>query len=798
MSDSTSAGKSREGSSEGDLIRRARAEAAALPRSASPPETGSVFAPLPPAGTFPGYEVIRVLSRGGQGVVYLALQQSTRRQVAIKVPREGSFARFDDLARFEREMETLAKLDHPNIVTILDRGTADGRHWFAMDFIAGPTLDLWVGESQRSREEVLDTFAKICRAVHAAHMQGIIHRDLKPANIRVDPSGEPHILDFGLAKSVSGEDDPFEMTQAGDFVGTPVWASPEQLARDPTKVDTRTDIYSLGLILYKLLTGRSPFAMARHRMELLEALRRAGPEPASSVSRDVDDELSTIVDKCLRAEQTERYQSVSELARDIAHYLANEPIEAKRDSRFYLLRKLISRHRAIASVAALAILLVAAAAVTATLQRNAARAAAARAEAAEAEARRSLAERDDVIDYLVVDLFESVDPTFGNRADFPVGAFLVNAAADATVRLGVDPRRLAFVLLVIGRSQHALGDLRAARSTLARSVETWRRLEDFPALADALSAYGRVLLELRELPGAAAAHEEARRLRIARYGTPSTPVAMSVGELAAVAFWEGRPDEAITLDQEAATMLAASGGLNDWRVVRSLHQLALRKSALGRHEEAARDLRDALERTTRLFGVESTQAATVEAALGSVLTRVSRDASAEGREHLRRSIAVESRLRAPDDYRVAHRRVLLAQSLFAQAEDQVAAEAELRNALEIFRMRLPAADFRTQNALSLLGRALILQGRLDEAEAVLGETLGLMASSPPTGARIRELHETRLWLGRALVADPTRRAEGATLMREAADELERLLGPEDRAVRRAREWIERETEGPPS
>jgi serine/threonine protein kinase len=160
--------------------------------------------PQPPL-SLPGYEVIREIHRGGQGVVYQALQHGTKRTVAIKVMREGPLATRRDKARFDREVEVLSQLNHPNIVTIHESGKAGGCFHYVMDYIDGEPLDAWMADGPRSIEETLRLFAKICDAVNAAHLRGVIHRDLKPSNIRIDGNGEPHILDFGLAKVESDE-----------------------------------------------------------------------------------------------------------------------------------------------------------------------------------------------------------------------------------------------------------------------------------------------------------------------------------------------------------------------------------------------------------------------------------------------------------------------------------------------------------------------------------------------------------------------------------------------------------------
>jgi predicted Ser/Thr protein kinase len=310
----------------------------------------------PPPDSFTGYRIVREIHRGGQGVVYQAIHASTHRKVAIKVMKEGLFAGPSDRARFDREVHLLGQLNHRNIVAIHDTGSAAGCFYFVMDYVAGQPLDVYVAGSERSIEETLELFAKICDAVNAAHLRGIIHRDLKPGNIRIDAEGEPHILDFGLAKSSASATDASLVTVTGEFVGSMPWASPEQAECVPGKVDVRTDVYSLGVILFQMLTGKFPYDVSGNIRGVLDRIISVEPIRPSSLRQAINNEVDTMVLKCLCKERERRYQSAGELARDVRRYLNGEPIEAKRDSAGYVLRKILSRYKIPTTLAAVFLL----------------------------------------------------------------------------------------------------------------------------------------------------------------------------------------------------------------------------------------------------------------------------------------------------------------------------------------------------------------------------------------------------------------------------------------------------------
>jgi len=314
---------------------------------AAAPNASEPFS-LPP-DALPGYDGLESIDRGGQAVVYRARQRSTGQTVALKFLRDLPFSGEGARRRFEREVRILAQLRHPNVVAVHDSGLAAGRFYIVMDYIAGVPLDTYVQQCAPSLRETLALFAKIADAVNAAHLRGIIHRDLKPGNVLVTDDREPHLLDFGLARLAGGDEllgaDAPTLTLPGRFVGSIPWASPEQARGEADAVDLRTDVYSLGVLLYNALTGEMPYRTDGSVGETLRNIEHAEPDRPRTLNRQIDDEVETILLKCLAKERERRYQFAGELASDIRLYLAGEPIEAKRDSNWYRARKCVQKHR---------------------------------------------------------------------------------------------------------------------------------------------------------------------------------------------------------------------------------------------------------------------------------------------------------------------------------------------------------------------------------------------------------------------------------------------------------------------
>lgn len=328
-----------------------------------------------------GYDVLGRLHGGGQGVVYRAIQESTHRMVAIKLLLDGPLATERQRYRFAREVALVSRLRHPNIVTIYDSGLVRGRQFFVMEYVDGLPIDDYALLHGFSIDDVVRMFRLVCQAVSAAHQRGIIHRDLKPGNILVSPDGQPHILDFGLAKDLMS----FEEGEAGAavsamgmVVGTLPYLNPEQAEGRHDEVDVRSDVYSLAVVLFELITGQFPYRTDEDRKTVLanivscepKTLRKALAEHdsiANARTKAIGEDLERVVAKALAKDKTDRYQAVAAFDDDLGRYLAGDAVEAKAHIRFYLLRKTIRKYRVPVAVTGAFLLLLVTALVAVTI-----------------------------------------------------------------------------------------------------------------------------------------------------------------------------------------------------------------------------------------------------------------------------------------------------------------------------------------------------------------------------------------------------------------------------------------------
>jgi len=455
------------------------------------------------------YRLLAKLGEGGMGVVYEAEQQNPRRKVALKIIRGAHHPDEFHVRMFQREAELLGRLRHPNIAAIYESGhTDDGQHFFAMELARGETLDIYSRTLQvtspLNRSDLkfrLRLFLKICDAVGYAHQRGVIHRDLKPSNIMVrdhvvveddgesrgNASGvtssdsstlssqlpEVKVLDFGLARISDPEsEDATMLTQAGTVKGTPAYMSPEQAGGNPDETDLRTDIYSLGVILYELLAGERPLEVTNQSLyDAVRIIREEEPVPltrASGRTQRLDADLATVVHKALDKDRERRYQSVAEFAMDIERYLGHEPVLAAPPSSSYKLRKLMRRHRTLfTSLAAIAVILIGATILSTTLFVKADR---------ESARARTEAVKSEQVAAFLTEMLKGVGPSVAQGRDTQMlREILDHTAARIGTELVDQPEVEATLRTVLGTTYRDLGEYEAAEPNLNAALDLWRR-----------------------------------------------------------------------------------------------------------------------------------------------------------------------------------------------------------------------------------------------------------------------------------------------------------------------------------
>lgn len=596
-----------------------------------------------------GYDSPVELARGGQGIVYRAVQRSTHRPVAIKVLLDGSLASGAAQRRFEREIDLVASLRHPNIVSVYDSGsTDDGRLYLVMEYVEGVPLDrYWTGPVPV--RDALRVLALVAEAVQYAHQRGVIHRDLKPSNIRVDPSGQPHILDFGLAKASTRDAASRDATLSttGQFMGSLPWASPEQASGDPDLIDARTDVYSLGVVLHQVLTGKFPYDVSGALKAALDNITSVEPSRADRLRPDVGDEVSTIIAKSLAKSPDRRYQSAGELARDIRHYLAGEPIEAKRDSAWYTLRKTIRRFR-IAAAAAAIVLLATSGALIVSL--NALAETRRQRDVASAQSKKALiqASRAQAVSRFVETMLSAADPGTEGK-EIRVVEVLAPSSSLAEETLRDQPHALVSVHGVISSAyrnlqmyddaerearraidiaERELGgtgtETSLARTALAAALTDMGKptegLEqarhalklaqeaegpDSRAAIEARMAIGSALDELQRPDEALAVKKEVAETAVRVLGPDTQETLGAQGNLGRTYYALGRLDDAIPLLESVVERSRRALGPNNISTLAPISTLVSAYNAKGLYDKSEPLLKDAWERLKRTYGPES-------------------------------------------------------------------------------------------------------------------------------------------------------------------------------------------------
>jgi tetratricopeptide (TPR) repeat protein len=532
-----------------DLSANSNVDDSSFTNLGDPPSTVSPAASLAAAaaGAAPGrarrqpvaigrYRILRRIGEGGMGSVYEAEQEEPRRVVALKVIKPG-LTDPEFLRRFRRESQALARLQHPGIAQIYEAGAEESeagvQPFFAMEFIHGETLLEYAGKHQLNTRQRLGVMAKICEAVHHAHQRGLIHRDLKPGNILVDDAGQPKILDFGVARMVDTDVHATRHTEIGQLVGTLAYMSPEQVLGDPLTLDTRSDVYALGVILYQLLAGKLPYKVSRQVHEAARAIQEDDPPPLSSIHRDFRGDVETIVAKALEKDKARRYSSASDLAGDIRHFLQDEPITARRPTAAYQLVKFTRRHKALVSAAAAVFVILLAGIIISTRQAVL---------LAQAEQRAQAVNdflRNDVL--AQADVANQGGPATKLDPHLEVRTALDRAALKIAGKFGKQPEVEAAIRETIGHTYKDLGVYPEARSNLERALELYRRElgpENLKTLSTMRLLGGTVQLQ-GKYPEAEALLKQTLQLQRRVLGPENPETLGSMNNLAIVYFFEG-------------------------------------------------------------------------------------------------------------------------------------------------------------------------------------------------------------------------------------------------------------------
>jgi tetratricopeptide (TPR) repeat protein/tRNA A-37 threonylcarbamoyl transferase component Bud32 len=681
------------------------------------------------AGVFGRYHLVRLIGLGGMGVVYEAEQEAPKRRVAIKVIRPELMSA-ETARRFEHEARILGRLQHPGIAQIYEAGRVDsgagggacGTPYFAMEFVEGVPLTEFARAGRLGVRERLELFLRACEAVEHAHRMGVIHRDIKPGNILVDAEGRARILDFGVARATDADVRAATMhTEAGRLLGTLPYMSPEQVAGDADGLDTRSDVYSLGVVLYELLAERPPYEVKRGPVhEAARVITETEPTPLSTVSRVYRGDLETIVGKALAKERERRYQSVGELAADVLRYLNDEPIVARRAGRWYQWQKFAQRHRAVVS----ALCAIGATLVVASVASSwwAYRAMSAKRAAAESAA------TSQVVVKFLSDLLEKPRPEHALGEPLTVASAL-HQAADSLAGLDVRPHERIVIERIIADSLFAVGEedaaLLHAEGVLQRCEEQMGPLNYETGVS--LRSLARILAS-RDPERAAGLAERASQVFNDTVG-PNAREALAVENLrASTAANLGDLQSSEQMFRDSLEKQRAAFGDDDPDTVDSLSNLAVVIGRQGRIDEALPLLKEVYSREERVSGETHPDTINSMANYAMALTSAKRPAEAEPIQ--KHAVQLARQVFGPE-----HPQTLLELGNYAgilnDLERYADAEGIDREVLAARSAKLGESHPDTLLTMKNLGADLCNQHRYEEAEPLLRRAIEMYVKALP-------------------------------------------------------------------
>jgi serine/threonine protein kinase len=689
----------------------------------------------------PPFRLLRRIGDGGMGVVYEAEQLSpVRRTVALKLVR-GGWSTEQAVARFESERQALALMNHPNIASVYEAGaTPDGRPYFAMELVPGSPVTEFCDRHHLPVRARLELFVSICDGVQHAHQKGVIHRDLKPSNVLVamiEGRPVPKVIDFGVAKATSVSlTDRALQTEAGQLVGTPAYMSPEQADMANQDVDTRTDVYSLGVLLYELLVGRLPYETGRGASgfeELRRRIREDDPAPPSTrvrrsavesaaaaearrtdvtgLARRLKGDLDWIALKALAKDRAARYDSPSALALDVRRHLEDRPVLARAPSRRYAIGKFVRRHRVAVAATMVVVTAVLAGALLAT-------AGLLRARRAEREARAEAA-KAVAINRFLQETLGSAHPVLGRGRDTTVREALGLAAEKAERAFREQPDVLAALLNTVGRTHVVLGTYEDADPLLRRALALRRTDPGAPArdVGESVMALGVLRFSMGRYAEAEPLFREALAIHRSAYGNEHLAVAESLNDLAmTLQRKDGDHAGARPLLEESLAIRGRLLGERHADVAQSLNNLGMLHYRMGNLDEAEVLFRRALAMNRELLGPEHLDLSTNWSNLARVLRDKGDLASAE--ELFRQVLDADRRLLGADHPYVAQALRAIAGLLVRRGR---AAEAErlYRDAIGIQQKRFPAGHWEIARTRSELAACLVERGDYPAAEKLL-------------------------------------------------------------------------------